>query len=97
MTLEALKAIARKHPTKRIRDRTLRLTANADGFTIETNLSSAFVVAQVAAAGSCTVPAKQFAAVLKTFPATQPLSLEFVPGHGVRLGKLLIPTPLLLP
>jgi len=97
MTIEALKAIARKHPTKRIRDRTLRLTADADGLTIETNFSSAFVPAQVAVAGTCVVPAKQFGALLKTFAPTRPLSMEHDVERGVRLGNLLIPPALHLP
>jgi hypothetical protein len=97
LTLEALKAIARRHPSKRLRDRTIQLTANADGLTIETNQSSAFVVAQVAVAGCCRVPTKEFTAVLKTYPPTVPLSVELVPAHGVRIGRLLIPTPTLLP
>jgi hypothetical protein len=97
LTIDALKAIARKYPTRSKRDRTLRLTANADGLVIETNQSSAFVVAQVAVAGQCIVSAKHFAAILKTFPPTRPLSVEYVPEQGMKIGKLLIPTPPLLP
>lgn len=97
LTLDALKAILRRHPSRRLRDRTLRLTADADGLTLETNETSAFVVAQVGVAGTCVVPARQFAEVLKTFPPTKPLPLEYVPERGVRLGPLLIPTPTLLP
>ncbi len=96
LTLAALRAIARKHPAHKGPHRTLQLTADADGLTIETNLSSAFVPAQVAVAGSCLLPAQQFARLLRTFPARKPVSLEIVDAQHVRLGTLVMPTAGLL-
>lgn len=79
--LKALRAIARKHPTSRRRDVDLHIKATADGVTLETNQSSAFIAAHVGVAGACVAPRDVFTKVLATFPSTRPITIEAIDGR----------------
>ena len=84
---KALAAISIRRPSRARRDADVALTASADGLTLETNGSSAFVPAQVAMSGSCAVGRDALLRVLQTFPKDKPLSMAVVQDKLV-LGRL---------
>jgi len=88
--IRALKIIDRKRPASPRKDALVGLTATADGLTFETNGSSAFVVAQVAVAGSCRVGRDALRRVLKTYPLDVPVTLDVV-GSSLRIGRFRMP------
>lgn len=88
--VEALRAIARKHPSRSRRDSDMLIRATADGVTFETNLSSAFVPAQVAVSGACLAPRDAVTRVLETFPRSVPLTIEAA-NRVLSIGRLRIP------
>jgi hypothetical protein len=88
--VNALRAIARKHPSRGRRDSQMLIKATADGVTFETNLSSAFVPAQVAVAGACIAPRDAVTRVLATYPQNVPLTIEAA-NRVLSIGRLRIP------
>jgi hypothetical protein len=88
--VKALRAIARKHPSRGRRDAAVVIKATADGVTFETNLSSAFVPAQVAVAGACLAPRDALTRVLATYSRDTPLTIEVV-DRALCVGRLRIP------
>lgn len=78
----ALRALQRRHPVRPRKDSRLRIKATADGVTLETNLSSAFLPAQVAEAGACVVSRESVTRVIGTFPRGKPLTIH---AHDSRL------------
>ena len=87
---KALALINRRRAGFARRDADVALTASADGLTLETNGSTAFVPAQVAIAGSCAVGREALLQVLRTFPREQPLMMSVDAGMLV-LGRLRMP------
>ncbi len=90
--IKALRAIARRHPSRPKRDADMVIKASADGVVFETNLSSAFVPAQVAVAGTCLAPRDAITRVLATYPRNVPLTIEVV-DRQLCIGRLQIPVP----
>lgn len=88
---KALRALRRRHPTRPLRDSRLRITATADGITLETNLSSAFLPAQVAVAGGCEVSRESVTRVIRTFVRGTPVTIEARDGR-LRIGRWSIET-----
>jgi hypothetical protein len=88
--VKALRALARKHPARSKRDAQVHIKATADGVTFETNLSSAFVPAQVAVAGTCLAPRDGLTRVLATYARSAPLTIEVAEG-SLRVGRLRMP------
>ncbi len=88
--VKALAAISIRRPGRARRDVDVALTASANGLTLETNGSTAFVPAQVAVAGSCAVERDAFLRVLQTFPRDKPLAVS-VEGTTITLGRLRMP------
>lgn len=88
--LHALRAIDRKRPCAPRKDREIGLTATANGLTLDTNATTAFVLAHVAVAGACTVPRQAFIKVLGTYPGKTPLTLAVVGGR-LHIGRLRMP------
>ena len=83
---KALRALQRRHPSRPRKDSRLQIKATADGVTLETNLSSAFLPAQVALAGACVVSRDSVTRVIGTFIRGKPVTLE------ARAGRLHIGT-----
>lgn len=88
--LKALRAIARKHPSRAKRDAEVLIKASAGGVLFETNASSTFIAAQVAVAGTCLAPRDAVTRVLATYPRNVPLTIE-VTDRKLRIGRLRIP------
>ncbi|HEX5962058.1 MAG TPA: hypothetical protein VFY97_12575 [Rhodanobacteraceae bacterium] len=88
---KALRAMQRRHPLRPRRDSRLRIKATADGVTLETNLTSAFLPAQVAVAGGCEVSRESITRVLGTFVRGKPLTFEAHDGR-LRIGHWNIET-----
>jgi hypothetical protein len=78
---KALRALQRRHPLRPRKDSRLRIRASADGVTLETNLSSAFLPAQVAVAGACMVSRESVTRVIGTFPRGRPVTIEASGGR----------------
>ena len=78
---KALRALRRRHPARPFRDSRLRITATANGVTLETNLSSAFLPAQVAIAGGCEVSRESVTRVIGTFARGKPVTIEARDGR----------------
>lgn len=88
---KALRALRRRHPARPHRDSRLRITATADGVTLETNLSSAFLPAQVAVAGGCEVSRESVTRVIGTFVRGQPVTIEAC-DNRLHIGRWSIET-----
>lgn len=71
----------RRHPLNPRRDTRLRIKATADGVTLETNLTSAFLPAQVAIAGGCEVSRESVTRVIGTFLRGTPVTIEARDGR----------------
>ncbi|WHZ19040.1 MAG: hypothetical protein OJF55_001189 [Rhodanobacteraceae bacterium] len=78
---KALRALRRRHPARPHRDSRLRIMATADGMTLETNLSSAFLPAQVAVAGGCEISRESVTRVTGTFVRGKPVTIEARDGR----------------
>lgn len=91
MLHKALRAMQRRHPLNPRRDSRLRITATADGVTLETNLSSAFLPAQVAVAGGCEVSRESVTRVIGTFMRGTPVTIEARDGR-LHIGRWSIET-----
>lgn len=78
---KALRALQRRHPTRPRKDSRLRIKATADGVTLETNLSGAFLPAQVAVAGGCVVSRESVTRVIGTFARGKPVTIEARDGR----------------
>ena len=88
---KALRALRRRHPARPHRDSRLRITATADGVTLETNLSSAFLPAQVAVEGGCEVSRESVTRVIGTFVRGQPVTIEAC-DNRLHIGRWSIET-----
>lgn len=88
---KALRAMQRRHPLNPRRDSRLRIRATADGVTLETNLTGAFLPAQVAVAGACEVSRESVTRVVGTFPRGKPVTVEVRDGR-LRIGGWSIET-----
>lgn len=67
------------------------MTATADGVTLETNLSSAFLPAQVVVAGGCEVWRESVTRVIGTYVRGTPVTLE-ARGGRLHIGRWSIET-----
>lgn len=81
----------RRHPLNPRRDSRLRITATADGVTLETNLTSAFLPAQVVVAGGCEVSRESVTRVIGTFVRRTPVTIEARDGR-LHIGRWSIET-----
>ncbi|WIG54534.1 MAG: hypothetical protein OJF61_000320 [Rhodanobacteraceae bacterium] len=88
---KALRAMQRRHPLNPRRDSRLRIMATADGVTLETNLTGAFLPAHVAVAGGCEVSRESVTRVAGTFPRGKPVTVEARDGW-LRVGGWSIET-----